>query len=62
MLTYVACSKTDWGKKTIETINHVLKQERPTKQYRAAYERWLAPSTIDQYRQMYKDIFLKQNE
>jgi len=59
MLTYVACSKTEWGKKTIETINAVLAEERPTDRYRAAYERWLDPSSIDGYRQMYRDIFLQ---
>lgn len=61
MLTYVACSKTDWGKKTIETINQVLTRERPTERYRAAYERWLDSSSIDGYRRMYQDIFLRQN-
>lgn len=58
-LTYVACSKTDWGKKTIDTINTVLLQQRPTDRYRAAYERWLDPSSIDNYRQLYSDVFLK---
>lgn len=57
-LTYVACSKTDWGKKTIETINSVLLKQRPTERYRAAYERWLDPSSIENYRQLYKDVFL----
>lgn len=57
-LTYVACSKTDWGKKTIETINSVLLEQRPTERYRAAYERWLDPSSIENYRQLYKDVFL----
>jgi len=61
MLTYVACSKTDWGKKTIETINTILTQERPTDQYRAAYERWLDPSSVDDYRKMYTEIFLQQD-
>ena len=57
-LTYVACSKTDWGKKTINAINAVLLEQRPTEQYRAAYERWLDPSSLDNYRQLYKDVFL----
>lgn len=57
-LTYVACSKTEWGKKTIETINAVLLEQRPTERYRAAYERWLDPSSIDNYRQLYSDVFL----
>lgn len=57
-LTYVACSKTDWGKKTIEEINKVLLQQRPTELYRSAYERWLDPSSIDGYRKLYEEIFL----
>jgi uncharacterized protein (TIGR02285 family) len=61
MITYMACSKTDWGKKTIETINTLLVQERPTERYQAAYERWLDPSSIDDYRRMYREIFLKQD-
>ncbi|MCP3891007.1 MAG: TIGR02285 family protein [Desulfobulbaceae bacterium] len=61
-LTYVACSKTEWGKKTIEDINKVLLDHRPTSRYRAAYERWLDPSSIDGYRKLYTDIFLKINE
>ncbi|MFW2366307.1 MAG: TIGR02285 family protein [Desulforhopalus sp.] len=57
-LTYVACSKTDWGKSTIEDINEALLKIRPTEEYRAAYERWLAPAAIGGYRQLYQEIFL----
>jgi len=57
-LSYVACSKNDWGKKAIENINHVLLQERPTDQYRGAYERWLDESSLEDYRKLYKDVFL----
>ena len=61
-LTSVACSKTEWGKKTIENINEVLLSERPKEQYRAAYERWLDKSSIDGYRKLYKEVFLKTEE
>lgn len=61
MLTYVACSKTDWGKKTIEAIDTILVQERPTERYQAAYERWLDPSSVNDYRRMYREIFLQQD-
>ncbi len=57
-LTYVACSKTAWGKKTIEDINTALRKERPTERYRAAYERWLDPSSIKGYRKLYQEVFL----
>lgn len=61
-LTYVACSKTDWGKRTIKDINEALINIRPTEEYRAAYERWLAPAAIDGYRKLYQEIFLNVTE
>ncbi len=61
-LSSVACSKTEWGKRTIERINKVLMTERPKEQYRAAYERWLDESSIERYRKLYKDVFLKTEE
>lgn len=57
-ITYVACSKTDWGKKAIEDINGVLLSRRPTSAYMGAYERWLDPSSVEDYRRLYKDAFL----
>lgn len=57
-LSYVACSKTAWGKKVIKEINKVLIELRPTERYRAAYERWLDPSSIDGYRKLYQEEFL----
>lgn len=61
-LSYVACSKNGWGKTAIETINQVLRAQRPTEKYRAAYERWLDPSSIEGYRKLYQDVFLKITE
>jgi uncharacterized protein (TIGR02285 family) len=57
-LTYVACSKTVWGKKAIEDINKVLRKVRPTESYRIAYERWLDPSSIEGFRKLYDEVFL----
>lgn len=62
MLTYVACSKNNWGAKAIAAINKVLKEQRPTERYRAAYERWLDESSVAEYRRMYKIIFLQADE
>jgi len=59
MITRVACSKTAWGKKTIERINKVLLKQRPTERFRAAYERWLDQNSLDEYRRLYKDVFLQ---
>ena len=61
-LSYVACSKNEWGKTAIEAINKVLREQRPTEQYRAAYERWLDPSSIEGYRKLYQEVFLKITE
>lgn len=58
MITYVACSKTPWGKQTIEAIDRALQKARPTEEYRAAYERWLDPSSIENYRKLYQEVFL----
>ena len=61
-LTYVACSKNEWGKKAIDDINAVLRTQRPTPNYQAAYERWLDPSSIQGYRKLYKEVFLSITE
>jgi len=55
----VGCTKNEWGKKIIADINKVLLSQRPTEPYRAAYERWLDPNSIENYRTVYKEFFLK---
>jgi uncharacterized protein (TIGR02285 family) len=57
-LSYVACSKNEWGKEAIQRINRVLLEQRPTAAYRAAYERWLDASSIEGYRKLYDEVFL----
>jgi uncharacterized protein (TIGR02285 family) len=57
-LGYMACSKNEWGKTAIENINQVLLEQRSTDTYRAAYERWLDPSSLEGYRKLYKEVFL----
>lgn len=61
-LRYVACSKTEWGKTLIAKVNQVLRSQRPTERFRAAYERWLDPGRIEEYRKLYRDVFLKIDE
>ncbi len=61
-LSYVVCSKNEWGKSAIEKINQVLRAQRPTGKYRAACERWLDPSSLEGYRKLYQDVFLKITE
>ena len=58
-LSYVACSKTDWGRKVIERVNQVLLDQRPTAAYRGAYERWLDKNSRAVYRKLYQEVFLK---
>ncbi len=58
-LSYVGCSKTPWGRKIITRINEILEKERPTERYRAAYERWLDPSSLARYRKLYQEVFLQ---
>jgi len=58
-LSAVGCTKNEWGRKLIEDINKVLLAQRPTERYRAAYERWLDPNSIDNYRKVYAEFFLQ---
>jgi uncharacterized protein (TIGR02285 family) len=55
----VGCSKNAWGKQIIDAINKILLEQRPTQPYRAAYERWLDPNSIENYREIYTEVFLK---
>jgi len=58
-LSSVGCSKTAWGKALIDKINVILLAQRPTERYRAAYERWLDPNAIENYRRVYRGVFLE---
>jgi uncharacterized protein (TIGR02285 family) len=60
-LSAVGCSKNEWGRTVIDKLNGVLLRERPTERYRAAYERWLDPNGIEQYRRVYQGVFLEKN-
>lgn len=62
MITRVACSRTEWGKKTIDRINQVLTKQRPTNRFRAAYERWLDSNSLGEYRKLYQEVFLQTKE
>lgn len=58
-LSAVGCTKNEWGKKVIADINSTLRELRADKQYRAAYERWLDQSSLENYRLLYDEVFLK---
>ncbi|MCL2790680.1 MAG: TIGR02285 family protein [Desulfobulbus sp.] len=59
-LSSVGCAKTPWGKAVIDKINAILIKQRPTERYRSAYERWLDPNAIEQYRRVYREFFLRE--
>jgi uncharacterized protein (TIGR02285 family) len=61
-LSYVACSKNEWGESVIKEIDKILLQQRPTERYRKAYERWLDESSVDRYRVLYNEVFLGATE
>lgn len=54
---HVACPKTDWGRSTIATIDAVLREVRPTAEYRAFVEQWLGPELVESYRTAYDAEF-----
>jgi uncharacterized protein (TIGR02285 family) len=58
-MSSVGCSKNEWGKKIISNINTILLKQRPTDRYRSAYERWLDPNSIENYRKVYQEVFVK---
>jgi uncharacterized protein (TIGR02285 family) len=58
-LSSVGCSRTPWGRKIIDKINQVLLEQRPTERYRTAYERWLDKGSLENYRRLYDEVFLK---
>jgi uncharacterized protein (TIGR02285 family) len=55
----VGCAKTDWGRAVIDKINAILVRERPTEGYRQLYERWLDANSLERYRRIYQDDFLR---
>lgn len=57
-LSYVACSKNEWGAKVVKEINAILLEQRPTERYRKSYERWLDESSVEGYRALYDEVFL----
>ncbi len=58
-LCAVGCSKNEWGRAVIDKINRILLEQRPTDRYRDAYERWLDANSLERYRTIYQEVFLK---
>jgi uncharacterized protein (TIGR02285 family) len=55
----VGCSNNGWGRAVIDKINKILLQQRPSARYRSAYERWLDANSLERYRPIYQEVFLK---
>jgi len=58
-LCSVGCSKNEWGRTVIDKIDTILREQRPIERYRSAYERWLDANSLERYRTVYRDVFLK---
>jgi len=61
-LCSVGCAKTPWGEEIIAKINAILLEQRPGQRYRAAYERWLDVGSVEEYRRVYDEVFLRITE
>ncbi len=59
ILSHVACTKNEWGKKVIDQIDQVLLVERPTALYRSYMEKWRDPNSVRLIRKGYDTVFLQ---
>lgn len=50
---HVACPRTEWGRTTVAAIDRVLREVRPTAEYRGFVERWLGAELRQPYRDAY---------
>jgi len=57
-VSYVSCSKTDFGKEVIEKINKILKKEISKDEYRELWGQWMLDNKL--YNKLYNEIYLKQ--
>ncbi|WP_264080935.1 TIGR02285 family protein [Desulfomicrobium macestii] len=54
----IAAPRTAWGTAMIGRVNEILLRHRGSNGYRQAFERWLAPGIIEDYRIMYDDFLM----
>jgi len=52
----IAAPRTAWGRDMIGRVNGVLLRHRGDPEYRQAFERWLEPDAVADYRAMYEDF------
>lgn len=56
IFTHTLCSKTEWGKKTINDINKALVKLRPTKKWQDSFGQYLDSYLRPLYYKKYKDV------
>ena len=61
-LGYIAFPKNKWGKSIVKKINSILKKNRDTTEYKAAYEFWLDENSIKRYRKYVREVYGKKAE
>ncbi len=61
VLYYPVCVKNEWGNNLIKEIEDVLREIRPTEEYRKTMENWMLKDSLPYYRKEYENVFLKMN-
>ncbi len=61
-LAYVACPRNEWGRRMIDRINTIIKEARPTEEYRKIMEMWQSEDGKKTIRKAYDEIFMKTAE
>ena len=59
VVVHIACSKTDWGKKTILALDKSLQKIASTAKYRHLMEDWHSPQIRETYRKDFDDFYKK---
>lgn len=57
-ITYIACSKTEWGKKVISEIDKILVEETPKIEYRNIWKQWMSNKNL--YNVLYDKYFINE--
>lgn len=61
VVVHIACSKTDWGKKTILALDKALQKIASTDKYKHLMEDWHSPQIRQAYRKDFDDFYKKRS-
>ena len=61
-LSYVGCTKNEWGRRVIEKLNRILLKVRPNNEYLFHLLRWMPDSIRPELKKAYKERVLKVTE